>query len=102
MSPVIETATPPLPVSKPELVGMSPARLARIRPAMEREIAAGKLPGCVVAIARDGKLVHLEAIGWQDPESRTPMQADAIFSIASMTRPVAGVTALSLIEEDRL
>ena len=41
MSPVIETATPPLPVSKPELVGMSPARLARIRPAMEREIAAG-------------------------------------------------------------
>lgn len=102
MSPVIETATPPLPVSKPELVGMSPARLARIRPAMEREIAAGKLPGCVVAIARDGKLVHLEAIGWQDPESRTPMQADAIFSIASMTKPVAGVTALSLIEEGRL
>ena len=102
MSPVIEAATPPLPVSKPELVGMSPARLARIRPAMEREIAAGKLPGCVVAIARDGKLVHLEAIGWQDPESRTPMQADAIFSIASMTKPVAGVTALSLIEEGRL
>jgi CubicO group peptidase (beta-lactamase class C family) len=102
MSPVIETATPPLPVTRPELVGMSPARLARIRPAMEREMAAGRLPGCVVAIARDGKLVHLEAIGWGDPESRAPMQVDAIFSIASMTKPVTGVVALSLIEEGRL
>ena len=40
MSPVIQTATPPLPVARPELVGISPARLGRIRPAMEREIAA--------------------------------------------------------------
>ena len=85
MSPIIETDTPPLPVTRPELVGMSATRLARIRPAMEREMAAGRLPGCVVAIARDGKLVHLEAIGHRDPESRAPMQADAIFSIASMT-----------------
>ena len=78
MSPIIETDTPPLPVTRPELVGMSATRLARIRPAMEREMAAGRLPGCVVAIARDGKLVHLEAIGHRDPESRAPMQADAI------------------------
>ena len=102
MSPIIETDTPPLPVTRPELVGMSATRLARIRPAMEREMAAGRLPGCVVAIARDGKLVHLEAIGHRDPESRAPMQADAIFSIASMTKPVTGVVALSLIEEGRL
>ena len=40
MSPVIETDAPPLPVVRPELVGMSAARLARIRPAMEREMAA--------------------------------------------------------------
>ncbi len=102
MSPIIQIDTPPLPVTKPELVGMSPARLARIRPAMQREIDAGRLPGCVVAIARDGKLVHFEAIGARDPATQAPMQGDTIFSIASMTKPVTGVVALSLVEEGRL
>jgi CubicO group peptidase (beta-lactamase class C family) len=99
---VIETDTPPLPPARPEAVGMSSARLARIRPAFEREIAAGRLPGAVVAIAREGRLVHLEGIGFLDPVARTPMRADALFAIASMTKPACGVAALSLVEEGRL
>lgn len=99
---VIETDTPPLPPARPEAVGMSSARLARIRPALEREVAEGRFPGAVVAIARDGRLVHLEAVGFLDAEARVPMRADAIFAIASMTKPVCGVAALSLVEEGRL
>lgn len=99
---VIQTDTPPLPPARPEAVGMSSARLARIRPALEREVAEGRLPGAVVAIAREGRLVHLEAVGFLDAEARAPMRADAIFAIASMTKPVCGVTALTLVEEGRL
>lgn len=99
---VIETDAPPLPPARPEAVGMSAGRLARIRPALEREVAEGRFPGAVVAIARDGRLVHLEAVGFLDAEARVPMRADAIFAIASMTKPVCGVAALSLIEEGRL
>jgi CubicO group peptidase (beta-lactamase class C family) len=100
--PVIQTDAPPLPPARPEAVGMSAARLARIRPALEREVAEGRFPGAVVAIARDGRLVHLEAVGWLDVGMRVPMRADAFFAIASMTKPVCGVAALSLVEEGRL
>jgi len=100
--PVIQTDAPPLPPARPEAVGMSSARLARIRPALEREVAEGRFPGAVVAIAREGRLVHLEAVGFLDAEARVPMRADAIFAIASMTKPVCGVAALCLVEEGRL
>jgi CubicO group peptidase (beta-lactamase class C family) len=98
----IQADIAPLAPAKPESVGMSSARLARIRPALQREVDEGRFPGGVVAIARDGRLVHLEAVGFLDAEARVPMRADAIFAIASMTKPVCGVAALSLVEEGRL
>jgi CubicO group peptidase (beta-lactamase class C family) len=81
---------------------MSSARLARIRPALQREVDEGRFPGGVVAIARDGRLVHLEAVGFLDAAAGVAMRPDALFAIASMTKPVCGVTALSLVEEGRL
>jgi CubicO group peptidase (beta-lactamase class C family) len=98
----IQADIAPLAPAKPESVGMSSARLARIRPALQREVDEGRFPGGVVAIARDGRLVHLEAVGFLDAAARVPMRADAIFAIASMTKPVCGVAALSLVEEGRL
>ena len=98
----IQSDIPGLPPARPEAVGMSSARLARIRPALEREVAEGRFPGGVVAIARAGRLVHLEAVGFLDAEAKVPMRPDALFAIASMTKPVCGVTALSLLEEGRL
>jgi CubicO group peptidase (beta-lactamase class C family) len=92
----------PLAPARPESVGMSSARLARIRPALQREVDEGRFPGGVVAIARDGRLVHLEAVGFLDAAARVPMRPDAVFAIASMTKPVCGVAALSLVEEGRL
>jgi CubicO group peptidase (beta-lactamase class C family) len=76
-------AADPLPRAKPEEVGMSSERLALINKAVNAEVAAGQTPGAVLAIARRGKLVYLEAFGYRDKAAGAPMTTDAIFSIAS-------------------
>lgn len=60
------------------------------------------MPGAVVAIARDGKLVHYKAYGMLDPAKDTPMPVDAMFALASMTKPMAAVAGLTLMEQGRL
>jgi CubicO group peptidase (beta-lactamase class C family) len=69
---------------------------------MRAELDHGTLPGGVIAIAREGKLAYYEAFGDLDPVARIPMPRDAIFSIASMTKPLTAVGALLLYEEGRL
>src|SRR6188768_1851065 len=96
------TSQPTLPRAEPEAVGMSSARLARIIPALNAEIERGVLPGAVVAVARHGRLVMHEAVGHLAPDRRAPMPLDALFAIASMTKPITGVAALLLWEEGRL
>ena len=95
-------AADPLPRAKPEAVGMSSARLARIGTALRADIDNGRMPGAVVAIARKGKLVYFEAFGYLDKDAGTKMTTDAIFSIASMTKPMTGVAALMLYEDGSL
>lgn len=94
--------TTPLPRAEPEAVGMSSARLARIIPVLSAEVEAGQLPGAVIAIARRGHLVFHEAVGYLGPDRTAPMPRDALFAIASMTKPVTGVASLMLWEEGRL
>jgi CubicO group peptidase (beta-lactamase class C family) len=91
-----------LPQAEPESVGMSSTRLARIISVLNREIEAGQLPGAVIAVARRGHLVFHEAVGYLGPDRSTPMPLDALFAIASMTKPVTGVAGLLLWEEGRL
>ena len=90
-----------LPRASPESVGMSSERLARIRPAMQRYIDAQLVPGTVTIIARRGKVVHFEALGFMDVEHATPMREDAIFRIASMSKPVTSVALMMLWEEGK-
>ena len=92
-------AADPLPRATPESVGMSSERLARIGSALRADIDKGRIPGAVVAIARKGKLVYFEAFGYLDKAAGTKMTTDAIFSIASMTKPLTGVAALMLYED---
>jgi CubicO group peptidase (beta-lactamase class C family) len=92
----------PFPISEPHALGLLPERLERIGPALYAEIAAGALPGAVLAIARHGQLGYYEAFGHLDAAAQTPMTRDAIFSIASMTKPLVSVGALMLCEEGRL
>jgi CubicO group peptidase (beta-lactamase class C family) len=88
--------------TKPESVGMSTERLARIGPAMQRYIDARRVPGTVTLVARRGKVVHLEARGARDAESGAPMSTDVIFRIASMTKPITSVALMMLVEEGKL
>jgi CubicO group peptidase (beta-lactamase class C family) len=90
-----------LPTTRPELVGMSSERLARIRPAMQRYIDQQLVPGTVTAIMRRGKLVHLEVLGDMDVAAGAPMQRDTVFRIASMSKPIASVALMMLWEEGR-
>jgi CubicO group peptidase (beta-lactamase class C family) len=92
----------PLPEAKPDDAGFSQQGLARMDDFFAREIAAKRVPGAVVAIARDGKLVLYKAYGKLDPSKDTPMPLDAIFALASMTKPMAAVGALTLMEQGRL
>jgi CubicO group peptidase (beta-lactamase class C family) len=88
--------------AEPESVGMSSERLRRIVPALSRGVEAGVMPGAVVAVARHGKLVFHEAIGFLGPDRATPMPLDAQFAIASMTKPVTGVASMMMWEEGLL
>src|SRR6187549_1556995 len=92
----------PLPEAKPDDVGFSQRGLTRLDDFFAREISAKRVPGAVVAIARDGKLVHFKAYGQLDPAKGTPMPPDAIFALASMTKPMAAVAGLTLMEQGRL
>src|SRR6202047_2231921 len=92
----------PLPEAGPDDAGFSQRRLSRIDDFFAREIAAKRVPGAVVAVARDGKLVHYKAYGQLDAVKGTPMPPDAIFSLASMTKPMAAVAGLTLMEQGRL
>lgn len=90
------------PHAEPEAVGMSSARLGRIVSTLSAAVDAGQLPGAVIAIARRGHLVFHEAVGFLGPDRSTPMPTNALFAIASMTKPVTGVAGLMMLEEGRL
>jgi CubicO group peptidase (beta-lactamase class C family) len=95
-------ADDPLPRARPEEVGLSSERLARISATLKADIETGRIPGAVIAIARHGKLVVLDAYGWLDKEANVAMTTDTIFNIASMTKPMTAVGALMLYEQGKL
>lgn len=99
---VSSLAQQPLPAGDAAKAGFSKEGLARIDAFWAREIEAGRIPGAVVAVARDGKLIHYKAYGYLDKTAGTPMPLNAVFQLASMTKVMAGVGALTLTEEGRL
>ena len=89
-------------IAKPEDVGLSSDRLARIGEMMKRHIAAGEISGGVTLVARHGRIAHFEAVGVMDADSKKPMTKDAVFRIASMTKPVTGLAIMMMMEEGKL
>ena len=87
---------------RPEDVGLSSERLARIeRHLHERYIDRGRIAGAVTLVARRGQVAYLSAIGQRDRERKRPMTEDTLFRIYSMTKPVASVALMMLVEEAR-
>jgi len=87
--------------SAAESVGFSSERLDRIAPVMQSYIDQGKLAGTLTLVAKDGKIVYLNAQGMQDKEAVTPMSEDTIFRIYSMSKPITAVTAMTLWEQGK-
>src|SRR5262245_22597618 len=88
--------------AKPEQVGLSSERLKRIHDLIERRIESRDISGAVTLVARKGQVAHLEAQGLMDIETNKPMSKDAVFRIASMTKPVIGVAVLMMMEEGKV
>lgn len=85
--------------SKPEDVGLSGPRLDRIKVMLGRYIERGEIAGAVSLVARRGRVAHLHAQGMADLAGQKAMREDAIFRIASMTKPIASVALMMLYEE---
>jgi CubicO group peptidase (beta-lactamase class C family) len=86
---------------KPEEVGLSSSRLARIGDHMKRYIDAGKIAGTLTLVARRGQVAYLEPLGHLEIERRRPVTADAVWRIYSMTKPITSVGLMMLYEEGR-
>ena len=88
--------------NKPEDVGFSSERLKRVTDAFQSEVDKGAIPGAVVLIARNRKIAYLEVFGFQNRENKKPMKTDAIFRIASMSKPITSVAVMMLVEEGKI
>lgn len=87
-------------MTKPESLGFSPVRLARIERFLDAQyVESGRLAGTVLVVSRHGELVHTSVTGLADRERRTPMRADTLFRIYSMTKPITSVAFMMLVEE---
>lgn len=90
-----------LPTVEPEAIGLSSKRLERLNTVMAEWTAQQKLPGIVTLIARHGKIAQLEAYGMSDIEAKKAMTKDALFRIASMSKPITTTAVMMLYEEGR-
>ena len=89
-------------LSRGEEAGFSSERLGRITQFFQSEVDKGAIPGAVLLVARNGKVVYRQAIGYQDREKKTPLKTDALFRIFSMTKPVASVAVMMLAEQGKI
>ncbi len=90
------------PVAHPEELGFASDRLDRMTKVFQSYVDNNELPGAVILIARNDSIAYFKAIGFRDRERKLPMTGDAIFRIASMTKPITSVAAMTLVEEGKL
>ena len=106
LSPLLVARTPtpeaPLPVARPESLGLSAERLAYMGSYFGEQAARDAAAGYVIMVARDGKLAYSAAVGMRDREQNIPMTIDTRFRIASMTKPVTATAVLMLYEEAKI
>lgn len=91
-----------LSVAPPQDLDLSPMALTRITPAMQAYIDSGKYAGAVLVIARHGKIGYSQSIGFMNLEKKIPMRTDAVFRIASMTKPIIAAAILKLVDEGKV
>jgi len=90
------------PEAKPEDVGLSTQRLARIHSMVARHMDLGDITGAVMLVARRRQIAYVDVQGVMDLESKKPVTRDTVFRIASMTKPVIGTAIMMMLEEGKL
>ncbi len=87
---------------KPEKVGVSSEGLDKIAPKLQEYIDDGHLPGFLTVVAKNGKIVHFQPLGMRDVENKKPIEADTIFRIYSMSKPITSVAVMILYDEGKI
>lgn len=97
-------AAPPsgLEFAPPEELGFSSARLNLVNQMLAQHVEDGRIAGLVAAVARHGKVVYMQSMGWNNIEQQIPMEIDSLFQIRSMSKPITAVAAMQLIEQGKL
>lgn len=90
-----------VPGARPEAVGLSSVRLARIDTLIAGLVARQEIPGAVALIARYGEVAYLKVWGYRDTETRAPLRPDDIFRIASQSKAITSLAVMMLWEEGR-
>jgi CubicO group peptidase (beta-lactamase class C family) len=88
--------------ASPDSVGLSAERLDRLSDALQAYVDDGQLAGSVTLVARRGRVAYFEAFGDRDREANAPMRTDAVFRIASQSKAIVSVAAMTLVEEGKL
>ncbi|MFI9155830.1 serine hydrolase domain-containing protein [Streptomyces sp. NPDC053367] len=88
--------------AEPSEAGLDARALERLDRHFAHEVDEGRLPGFLVAVARGGRVAHLTTYGQRDLAAGLPVEADTLWRVYSMTKPVTAVAALTLVEEGRL
>src|ERR1700712_3709980 len=88
-------------VEQPASVGMDAGRLGRIDAAMQAYVDRGAFVGINTLVGRRGTIVHAGSYGWRDRAPKTPMTADTIVRLYSMTKPIVCTALMTLLEEGR-
>lgn len=97
----VEVSAADIKKARPESVGMSSERLERIRPIMQNYIDQGQLAGITTMITRRGKIVHQETVGVLNLNTGEALEADSLFRIYSMTKPIVSVALMQLYEQGK-
>jgi CubicO group peptidase (beta-lactamase class C family) len=98
----VKNSSFPFPSARPEEVGFSSERLARIKPFLQKYIDQHKVPNLVTLVIRHGKVAHFDVQGYMDFESKTPATKDTIYRLYSNSKPITGVATMILYEEGKL
>lgn len=91
-----------LPIAAPHEVGFDAGRLQLMSDAFAARVSAGRLAGAIIAVMRQRRVCWADVVGYRDTEQGVRMTADSLFRLYSMTKPIASVATMTLVEQGRL
>lgn len=100
--PSVSASEPPSATKAPPMTGATDARLAPFDDLLSGFIREREVPGAALAVSKQGRLVYSRGVGYADVDAKTPVEPDALFRIASISKPITAVAVLQLVEQGRL